>query len=174
MVRTEVARIHSLDPAHRVMVTSFNSSTLDLDQAETRRADVGMAPPPGPAQPGGHPEESLQLGDVFGLDLYVVSWSVDLKAVPVQKRIGWKSEALPYWAARSARKGDQLWIAEMQAGPWRGIEGFNPQDLVHSAVAYSGRGVGTFLLWGVESWLTEPAWMASGLEAVRVLRAQRR
>ncbi|MDQ6747599.1 MAG: endo-1,4-beta-xylanase, partial [Candidatus Dormibacteraeota bacterium] len=170
VLTTELQRLRQLDPRHRVLVTTYNSSTLDLDEAEVRRADIGVQPPEGPVQPGGHPEESLQLGDVLGLDLYVVYWGVDLTAVPVKQRIGWKRNTLPYWVSRARKRGEGLWIAEMQAGPWRGVSGFNPDDLVDSAAQYSRQGVDTILLWGVESWLTQPAWMASGLVAVRLIR----
>ena len=67
-LNAEVALVRRLDPNHRVMVTSFNSSTVDLDQAGIAQEQTGVAPPPG-AQPGGHPDQSLQAGDVFGLDL---------------------------------------------------------------------------------------------------------
>lgn len=43
-VAAEVMRVHEFD-ARNLMVTSFNSSTLDLDEAETRTAEVSLPPP---------------------------------------------------------------------------------------------------------------------------------
>ena len=59
---------------------------------------------------------------------------------------------------------------EMQATPWIGTTGFTRTDLLESAAAYRGHGVSVFLLWGVEDWLDSPAWIATGLEAIKMLR----
>jgi hypothetical protein len=167
---SEVALVRRLDHNHRVMVTSFNSSTVDLDQAGIVEEQTGVAPPPG-AQPGGHPDQSLKVGDVLGLDLYVVYWGVNLADADVPTRIVWKRNSLPFWVQRATALGRQVWLAEMEASPYVGTDGFTTSDLLLSARQYSGWGISTVLMWGVESWLTQPEWMAAGLQAIALMRA---
>lgn len=165
----EVALVRSLDPAHPVMATTFTSSALDLDQEEIAEADQGVTPAPG-AQPGGHPEEALGLGNTLGLDLYVVYAGVDLDDASAATRIIWKRNSLGFWVQRAAARNKDVWIAEMQAAPWQGLDGFTTDDLRASANEYRGQGEAAVLLWGVEQWLTSPEWMSAGQAAVAVLR----
>jgi hypothetical protein len=169
-IAAEVAEVRSLDPAHPVMTTTFTSSVLDLDQEEIAQADYAVTPPPGP-QPGGHPEETLALGNTLGLDLYVVYAGVDLYDADAATRIIWKRNSLGFWVQRAAQRDKNVWIAEMQAAPWDHVGGFTTDELLMSAREYRDQGESTVLLWGVEQWLTSPAWLAAGQQAVAVLRA---
>lgn len=166
----EVAEVRDLDPGHPVMTTTFTSSVLDLDQEEIAEADYAVTPPPGP-QPGGHPEETLALGNTLGLDLYVVYAGVDLTEADAATRIIWKRNSLGFWVQRAAQRNKNVWIAEMQAAPWQHVDGFTTDELLMSAREYRGQGESTVLLWGVEQWLTSPAWLAAGKQAVAVLRS---
>jgi len=168
-VATEVSAVRLLDPAHALMATTFTSSALELDQEEIQEADAAVTPAPGD-QPGGHPEEVLGLGNTLGLDLYVVYAGVDLSEVDAATRIIWKRNSLAFWVQRAAQRNKSVWIAEMQAAPWQGVDGFTTADLLLSAREYRGQGESTVLLWGVEQWLTSPTWLDAGLQAVSVLR----
>ncbi len=165
----EIAEVRSMDGAHPVMATTFTSSVLDLDREEIAEADDGITPPPGP-QPGGHPEETLGLGNTLGLDLYVVYAGVDLSDADAATRIIWKRNSLSFWVQRAAQRNKNVWIAEMQAAPWNNVPGFTTDDLLMSAREYRGQGEAGVLLWGVEQWLTSPAWLAAGMHAVTLLR----
>lgn len=169
-ISAEVADVRAIDPGHPVMTTTFTSSVLDLDQEEIAQADQAIPPPPGP-QPGGHPEETLALGNTLGLDLYVVYAGVDLSDADAPTRIIWKRNSLGFWVQRAAQRNKNVWIAEMQAAPWQHVGGFSTDDLVMSAEQYRGQGASAVLLWGVEQWLTSPAWLAAGKQAVAVLRS---
>jgi hypothetical protein len=59
----------------------------------------------------------------------------------------------------------------MQAAPWQHVDGFTTDDLLMSAHEYRGQGESAVLLWGVEQWLTSPAWLAAGRQAVALLRS---
>ena len=170
-VQWEVTFVHALDARHQVMVTSFNSSTLDLDEVGIAAEESSAPPPPAIALVGGHPDQSLAASDILGLDLYVVYAGVDLNDPDVETRIIWKRNSLPFWAARAQAMGRSLWIAEMQAAPWKDVDGFTPSDLALSAVEYCGRGATTVLLWGAESWLKLPEWEQAGKAAFATLRS---
>jgi hypothetical protein len=167
----EVTLLHSRDPRHPVMVTSFNSSTVDLDEVGIAAEESSAPPPPAIALVGGHPDQSLVASDILGLDLYVVYAGVNLDDPDVSTRIIWKRNSLPFWAARAQSMGRGLWIAEMQAAPWRDVDGFTTADLALSAREYCGRGATTVLLWGAESWLTLPEWQQAGNAAFATLRS---
>ena len=170
VIASELELLRAIDAGHRVVVTTFNSSTLDLDQR--RESPLGQLlnrlPVP---QPTGHPSEALELADALGLDLYVVTASTSLADASAATRIGWKQQALGYWAARAVEAGKELWITEMQGEPWPDMDGFTTDDLQASAVAYKGQGARVVLLWGVESWLLSAQWMAAGMKAVGTLRS---
>jgi hypothetical protein len=121
-------------------------------------------------KPVGHPLPTLGLGDVLGLDLYVVTPSTPLTDAGAVERIRWKEEALEYWVRRAGSVGKQLWVTEMQASPWNETTGFTADDLVASAHLYRRGGASVVLLWGVEGWLSDPGWMAAGKQAVHILR----
>ena len=115
--------------------------------------------------------QALQLGDVLGLDVYVVTPSTPLSEDSAIERIGWKAETIEYWAHKARASGRSLWLTEMQAGPWANAPGFTTTDLVLSADLYRDRGASLVLLWGVEGWLHSDQWMRAGLRAVAILRA---
>ena len=96
---------------------------------------------------------------------------LNLSDADVPTRIIWKRNSLPFWVQRATAMGRQVWIAEMQASPWDGTDGFTPADLLFSAHQYSGWGINTVLMWGVESWLTQPGWMPAGIQAAAIMRA---
>ena len=170
LVADEVAILKSIDPIHRAVITTYNSSSIGLDLEQTSSLSWLYRMLPGP-KPVGHPGPTLKLADVLGLDVYVDTPSTPLSDAGIKERIGWKAQALSYWAAEAQRSGKEVWITEMQGSPWWGETGFGPQDLVESAQLYSGTGVSAILLWGVESWLTAPDWMAAGQTAIDTLRS---
>jgi hypothetical protein len=166
---SEIEMVRQLDPSHPIVVTSFNSAAVDLD----RRADSPLGwlwNLLSTSRPAGHPRQALMLGDVLGLDVYVVTPNTPLDQAPASRRIGWKSETLDYWAQLASAHDKALWITEMQAAPWQDAPGFTPVDLLASAHAYAGRGEQVALLWGVEQWLTSSEWMQSGRQAFAALR----
>jgi hypothetical protein len=59
----------------------------------------------------------------------------------------------------------------MQAQPWGGGPGFTTADLVATAKTYREDPLGVVLLWGVETWLQDPAWMRAAQESLRILRS---
>jgi hypothetical protein len=169
LVRSEIDLLRSIDLVHQVVVTTFNSSHVSLDV----RASSPMAwlfdSLPG-AKPAGHPAETLTMGDILGLDLYVVTESTPLEVISPSTRIAWKEEALDYWQSQARKYGRGLWVTEMQGSPWFGTTGFTPKDLLTSAMAYRGHGVSVYLLWGVEDWLSAPEWMDTGITSIKILR----
>jgi hypothetical protein len=169
VVADEVALLKSIDPVHRVVITTYNSSNVALDMEATSSLSWLFRLLPGP-QPAGHPAPTLELADVLGLDIYVDTPSTPLQDASVVERIGWKAKALSYWSAQADRSGKEVWITEMQGAPWNGEGGFSQEDLVESAQLYAGTGVTAVLLWGVESWLNAPDWMVAGQTAIATLR----
>ena len=170
VVADEVALLKSIDPIHRAVITTYNSSSIGLDLEATSSLSWLFNALPGP-KPVGHPLSTLKLADVLGLDIYVDTPSTPLNDATVTQRIGWKAQALSYWASEAQRSGKEVWITEMQGSPWWGETGFGPEDLVESAQLYQGTGVTAVLLWGVESWLTAPDWMEAGQTAIDTLRS---
>ena len=169
-IAAEVQQLKRIDPRHPVVVTTYNSSNVALDKEATSRLSWLYQLLPGP-HPAGHPQPALDLGDVLGLDIYVVTPSTPLAQTGVSQRIDWKAAALDYWLQRAHGDSKQVWITEMQAAPWDGQDGFTIEDLQESAQAYSRTGVGVVLLWGVESWLGSADWMAAGRQAMTTIRA---
>lgn len=169
VVADEVALLKSIDSIHRAVITTYNSSSINLDMEATSSFHWLYDLLPGP-KPAGHPSPTLAMADVLGLDVYVATPSTPLSDASVPERIGWKAKTLAYWALEAAKTGKEVWITEMQGGPWNGDPGFSQKDLLESAHVYSGTGVSAILLWGVENWLTDPAWMAAGQAAIEDLR----
>ncbi|HET9848597.1 MAG TPA: hypothetical protein VFR68_08595 [Candidatus Dormibacteraeota bacterium] len=169
MVRSEVDLLRSFDLVHEIVVTSFNSSNVTLDVRATTPIAWLFSHLPG-AKPAGHPAQALTMGDTLGLDLYVVTASTPLQTISASTRIAWKEESLDFWQSRVQKFGRALWVTEMQATPWIGTTGFTQSDLLSSALAYRGHGVSVYLLWGVENWLDSPAWMDTGVQAIKLLR----
>ncbi len=164
----EVDEVHQLDPGRTVVLTSFDgwNSTIDMVHvyAPPLLALVG-------AYPSGHPGEMLAAGDALGLDLYVDAPSTPLKFTSPDLRSVWKQQALNFWAGQAKGQGKQLWLAEMQAQPWNGSSGFAPANLVVSAADYRQEPLNVVLLWGVETWLQDPAWMAAAQHAMAIMRS---
>jgi hypothetical protein len=169
VVATEVALLKTIDPIHRAVITTYNSASINLDMEASSAFSWLFDILPGP-KPAGHPKSTLEMADVLGLDVYVDTPSTPLADASVAERIGWKATTLTYWASEAAKNGKEVWITEMQGGPWNGDPGFNEEDLLESAQVYSGTGVSAILLWGVENWLTDPDWMAAGQAAIDDLR----
>jgi len=170
LVRSEVELLRSIDLAHEVVVTTFNSSHVILDVKAASPLAWLYGHLPGP-KPVGHPYQALTMGDTLGLDLYVVTESTPLQVISASTRISWKEEALDFWENQAKLHGRALWITEMQASPWIGTSGFTVNDLLSSSLAYRGHGVSVYLLWGVENWLDSPEWMQGGLTAIKLLRS---
>jgi hypothetical protein len=164
-LQDEIEKVKAIDSRHPIAITTYNSATLSLDMAAM---SPGGAPSSGP-QPAGHPLGALQLGDVLGLDLYVVTGDTSLTDASAHKRIDWKSRALVYWAGQAEAQNKPIWVTEMQGAPWPGQDDFKPADLLYSANAYRRHGASVILLWGVESWLGSDTWMQAGRQARAVL-----
>lgn len=164
----EVDEVHQLDPGRTVVLTSFDgwNSTIDIVQmyAPSLLYMVG-------AYPSGHPGEMLDGGDALGLDLYVEAPSMSQKFISPDLRSTWKQQALNFWAGQAQAHGKQLWLAEMQAQPWNNSSGFAPANLVASAIDYRQEHLNVVLLWGVETWLDDPAWMAAAQHAMAIMQS---
>jgi hypothetical protein len=170
VVSAELKLLRAIDSAHPAVVTTFNSSHVTLDQKGSGPLAWLYALLPGP-KPAGHPAKTLQLGDALGLDLYVVTPTTPLSQDSAIERIDWKADAIGYWSQKSRASGRELWITEMQAGPWLDTTGFTTTDLIVSADVYRDRGASLVLLWGVEGWLHSNQWMRAGLRAISILRS---
>ena len=168
-VDSELLLLRSIDGRHPAVITTFNSSHVSLDKKAAGPLGWLYRMLPGP-RPAGHPLEALQLGNALGLDVYVVTPSTPLQEDPAWERIAWKAQALDYWSARAKAAGKALWITEMQAAPWSAAAGFTTQDLEDSARSYRGK-AGVIMLWGVERWLYDGAWMEAGARAISTLRS---
>jgi len=171
MVKSEVDLLQSIDPVHEVIVTSFNSSHVQLDMEAVSPLGWLFAHLPGP-RPAGHPMQALTMGDALGLDLYVVTAATPLDKLSAATRISWKEESLDYWQSQAQKHGKAFWITELQGTPWMGTDGFTIEDMISSALAYRGHGVSVYLLWGVENWLTAPDWMSAGITSINILRGK--
>ena len=163
----EIAEVHRLDPWHKAATTTYNGVNTTVDMLEllapqlvTHMGTVG------------HPEAALQVGDALGLDVYVDGPSVPLRDLTsVDLRSKWKQQTVSFWAGRAHAMGKDVWLAEMQAQPWDSSGTFAPEDLVESAIDYRQEPLQVVLMWGVETWLNDPAWMAAGTRALDILQA---
>lgn len=169
-VRSDLNVLRRFDRARPAVVTTFNSTSLDLDKAGSSVLAPVLTRLGGP-QPAGNPKQALGLGDVLGLDVYVVTPPfTSMGSSEVQRRLDLKAPTLDYWGAMAADSAKQLWLTEVQAAPWQTVDGFDPPALLRSAAMYRGHGYSVLLWWGVEQWLTSPDWMAAGTEAMSTLR----
>jgi hypothetical protein len=160
----ERALLQSVDPAHKVMITTYDSASANLD-----REGLAELEQPSLVYPYvGHPDQALRIGDAMGLDIYVATDSTDLTNASAASRITWKTSALDLWKDRARQAGKQLWVTELQSEPWPGVPGFTPGDVVRSALAYRDVGLSGVLMWGVESWLVYPDWMVAGKQAMQI------
>ena len=168
-LENEIDALRDLDRVHPIVVTTYNSSHVNLDKAALSRFGWIYETIFGSAV--GHPQDALTLGDVLGLDLYVVTPSTPLDQASAEERIAWKAQALRFWSDRAAGLGKDVWVTEMQGGPWATTDGFTTADLLASARAYRDAGASVVLLWGVEQWLQSPGWMTAGRCAISIMRA---
>lgn len=167
-LRWEVAEVRRLDPAHETVITTFDGWNVAVDMMQLYTPDLlyhlgGW--------PQGHPEDALETGDALGLDLYVDGPTTPLRFTSVDLRAEWKEQAVGFWAARAHSMGKDLWLTEMQAQPWSVSPGrFGTSELLASAVDYRQERLEVVLLWGVETWLKDPTWMAAASKALHILR----
>ncbi|MHB8587464.1 MAG: glycoside hydrolase 5 family protein [Candidatus Dormibacteraceae bacterium] len=164
----EIAEAHLLDPGHEVVTTSFDGWNVTVDIFQLYASPV-LALLGG--YPSGHPGESLAAGDALGLDVYIDGPSTPLRFTNPDLRSVWKQQAIDFWASQARGQGKQLWLAEMQAQPWSKSQGYTPANLVASAMDYRQEPLQVVLLWGVETWLRDPAWMAAANHAMAILRS---
>jgi hypothetical protein len=164
----EIGEAHQLDPEHEVVTTSFDGWNVTVDMLQLYASPV-LALLGG--YPSGHPGEALAAGDALGLDLYIDSPSTPLRFTNPDLRSVWKQQAIDFWAVEAKAQGKQLWLAEMQAQPWSSSPGYTQANLLASAVDYRQEPLQVVLLWGVETWLQDPAWMAAANHAMAILRS---
>jgi hypothetical protein len=160
----EVGEVHRLDPGHQAVLTTYDGMNVYVDMLHL--------PLPGPFGASGHPADALQFGDVLGLDLYVDGPNISFRHfVTIDLREQWKQEAASFWSQQASQQGKELWLAEMQAQPWSDATTFTPADLLASAIDYRQDRLQVVLMWGVETWLDDPTWLAAGAKAVQILRS---
>lgn len=170
----EVGEVHHLDPSHRAVTTTFDGWNVLVDWLQLNMEPVldGLH-----GFPSGHPGDSLAAGDALGLDIYVDGPSTPFRFASVALRTSWKAEAINFWAGLARAQGKQVWLTEMQAQPWSidpldpNPGGFSTDDLVQTAKIYRTTQLNVVLLWGVETWLADPAWMQAGQSAMAVLKS---
>jgi hypothetical protein len=163
----EIGEVHRLDPEHQALTTTYNGLNLTVDMIQLwtpfLASHLGR---------NGHPEQTMRAGDALGLDLYLDGPSVPYRRVTsLDLRAEWKEQAVAFWADRAHAHGKDVWVAEMQAQPWSGEGAFEPSDLIASAVDYRQERLQVVLLWGVDTWLEDPAWMSAASQAMSILRA---
>lgn len=163
----EMAEVHSLDPHHEAVTTTYNGLNTSVDLLELWAPDLvyhmGTV---------GHPAAAMQAGDALGLDLYIDGPSVPLRSVAgVPLRSEWKQQTVAFWADRAHAMGKNMWLAEVQAQPWDTSGSFTPADLLVSAADYREVPLQVVLLWGAETWLTDPTWLNAAVKALAILRA---
>ena len=164
----EISQAHRLDPSHRAVTTTFDGWNVMVDWLQTNFVSLldGLR-----GYPSGHPAATLQAGDALGLDLYVDGPSTPFRFASVALRTSWKAEAIRYWSALAKAQGKQVWLTEMQAQPWALDPGdFTTDNLLVSAKVYRNAPLQVVLLWGVETWLADPAWMEAATQAMGILR----
>jgi hypothetical protein len=163
----EIGEVHRLDPGHKAVTTTYNglNATMDMLQLWTPQLVWRFGP-------NGHPEQALKAGDALGLDLYLDGPNIPLRRVTsIDLRAEWKQQSIMFWADRAHARGKDLWLAEMQAQPWANGGKFSPADLVKSAVHYRQERLQVVLMWGVDTWLTDPAWLAAASQSMYILRS---
>lgn len=161
----EVGEVHRLDPAHQAVVTTYDGLNVYVDWLNVNAPSLVSGY-------NGHPQDALDLADALGLDLYVDGPNVPYRHLTTMSvREVWKQQAVHYWAGRATSEGKSLWLAEMQAQPWSVSSTFQPKDLIASAVDYRQENLQVVLMWGVETWLDDPSWLAAGARALQILRS---
>jgi hypothetical protein len=167
-VSWEIARAHELDPAHIVATTTFDAWNATLDVLQ-QYAPITLAAAGIPTS--GHPGQALAAADALGLDLYLDAPSTPVLFASTELRAAWKQQAIAFWAGQARAQGKDLWLAEMEAQPWGTTSSFTTADLIMSAGDYRQEPLQVVLLWGAETWLQDPAWMAAATHAMAILRS---
>lgn len=163
----EVGEVHRLDPQHQAVVTSYNATNVALDWLQIWTP--ALLDPFGPV---GHPDAAMKTADALGLDLYVDGPNIPYRDVTsISLRSQWKQQAVGFWADRAHGRDKDIWLTEMQAQPWSDSGTFRPDDLIASAVNYRQEDLDVALLWGVDTWLEDPAWLSAAGSAMDILRA---
>jgi hypothetical protein len=161
----EVGEVHRLDPLHQAVVTTYDGLNVYVDWLKVYAPLLS-------SDYDGHPLDALNIADALGLDLYVDGPNVPYRHfATVNVREMWKQQALHFWSAMASKQGKSLWLAEMQAQPWSDTTTFAPKDLIASAVDYRQENLQVVLMWGVETWLDDPSWLAAGARAMEILRS---
>jgi len=165
----EMGEVRRLDPGHEAMTTTFDGWNVAVDMLQVYAKPVLQVLG---GYPSGHPEEVLQAGDALGLDMYIDGPSTPLRFTGTDLREAWKEQSLAFWISRANSMGKDVWISEMQAQPWADLSGkFTEDDLLTSAAGYRQEHLQVVLMWGVETWLADPAWMAAATRAMAILRS---
>jgi hypothetical protein len=164
----EIGEVHRLDGAHRAVTTSFDGFNSVIDWLQVNASGVLAAMH---GYPSGHPQAALDAADALGLDIYVDGPSTPLRFTSVALRTSWKQQTLAFWAGRAALQNKEVWLTELQAQPWGPGQGFTTADLVASAAAYRQEPLRVALMWGVDTWLADPAWMTAATAAMNLMKA---
>jgi len=165
----EIGQVHHLDPDHRAVTTSFDGWNVFIDWLQLHATPVVWALH---AYPSGHPGDALNAADALGLDIYVDGPTTPLRFTSIALRTSWKAQAIQFWADQARAQNKQVWLMEMQAQPWSASDSsFSTADLLTTAAAYRREPLNVVLLWGAETWLTDPAWMNAAVSALAILRA---
>jgi hypothetical protein len=164
----EIAEAHQLDPGRLVVTTSFDGWNAVVDMLQLYATPVLWALG---GYPSGHPGEALAAGDALGLDVYIHGPPTPLRFTSPDLRSVWKQQALDFWAGQAKAQGKQLWLTEMQAQPWSNSPGYTTENLLATASDYRQESLQVVLLWGVDTWLQDPAWMAAANQAMSILRS---
>jgi len=163
----EIDEVHLLDPQHEAMITTYDGMNVTIDMLQLWVPQLLAR-----FGPDGHPAAALHTADALGLDLYVDGPNVALRRLTsIDLREEWKQQAIGFWADRARSQGKDLWLAEIQAQPWGDSSTFSPDDLIESAIDYRQEPVQVVLMWGVDTWLNDPDWLAAGNQAMDILRA---
>ena len=161
----EIGEVHRLDPQHQAVVTTYDGLNVYVDWLRVHA-------PAFVSDYNGHPLDALNIADALGLDLYVDGPNIPYRHLAtVNVREIWKQQALHFWAAMASKQGKSVWLAEMQAQPWEDSDTFAPKDLIASAVDYRQENLQVVLMWGVETWLSDPSWLTAGAKAMQILRS---
>ena len=163
----EVRTVHRLDPAHKAAITTYDGLNTTIDMLQIWAPALLT-----PFGPTGHPEAAMHAGDALGLDMYLDGPNIPYRHVTsISLRAQWKQQSIAFWADRAHGRDKDVWLAEMQAHPWSDSGTFTPDDMIASAVNYRQEELDVVLLWGVDTWLQDPAWLAAAGEAIDVLQA---
>ncbi|HSS61205.1 MAG TPA: hypothetical protein VLK30_07100 [Candidatus Limnocylindrales bacterium] len=162
----EMDEVHRLDPNHQAIITTYDGLNVNVDMVQVWAPEFSW-----PLGPAGHPQDSLTTGDALGLDLYIDGPNISYRHLSsINLRATWKQQAIHYWSDRANKQGKALWLAEMQAQPWGPTSTFTPAHLITSAIDYRQERLQVALLWGVDTWLTDPSWLSAGARAMQILR----